>query len=1530
MRQHKLLILAVLIILLATVSVAMADARAQQATTEGDQPGPSISAQAPIGIDNVGTSTLANVTPANLPIGTAFDLCFTVFVQSPDAEYMDHFDADLPDGWTINSVASDSVPPANGCGGSLPPVVGVDAGNVVYWQSTGYPPQTGCGAWNGGTAGANFDFCTNITIPDAGDAPWFLPWNYIGDSWGSDPHQVSGTYGPIEPVSPIMLTPPLIEESGCPCGMQEHELTVLNSVGYDTLVNLSYAIVSGAGDCYGPSSVFVMDGGSTAFTVNFIPAGQPGDTVACEVTAVDATNPDNNSTSMLVKHLISGGFDPAGWQLEPIAGAVPNQWSGGAVGTNPAASGPVGYIVGGLAAGSNVMNPHLQMYDPGTSTWTLLADLPNPRFSPVVGWINGLLYTAGGYDVSFVATNDLQVYDPVAGTWDNTTPTDLPASRGGGSGGVGTCSSGTGECLFHVGGGPDSSFANTTLETWEYDPGSDAWTQLDNKPAGSSPDGQILGTGVGCMGYIYVGGDYRGFHDFFRLDATQPAGSQWTQLANIPADAGAMTPALVCKEDIGALVLIGGDPYGYWSAYNNTVYIYDIASDTWDGPLPQTLNVGQLGSVAWHMYDKVWTAGGTVGAGAIDPMPFESLMQVSCDLGACYDMFDVWKEAPIYANNGDVFTYTININPLHLWTGFFMVDPLPDGVEYADNLNWNIGDAWYDSMENAVHWAYTPTQLIASPVVPIPLLPPDPDAVADLAGSGPETACAPATQALSSFAYPDSVLWDNGPLVTLPGECSGMDASRLQTDLIMNTLGFGHQFSLGYRMADDFVVTNPLGWQIDQITFFAYQSGAPTDPSPITGVYYQIWNGPPDDPASSVVFGDLATNRLVSSTFTNIQRDSGTSPCANSRYLFADVASAGVVLPPGTYWIDWMTDGSVSYSGPWAPPITILGQTTTGNAMQYTTAWAPANDSSTLTQQGMPFIIEGEAVPPPEITFDVTVTGHCGDVIANQVSAGFDGIIKTFTAATLVGGQVSISVTPAQLETSLCADTSGVENLSICNVGDCPLSWEVDELAPATLAGSMPFVPVNVSGTGPAPDGLSVSGPAPDHLAEPAAAAHPEDVLWDQPLSTISQAAYVDQEFTDFPTFSSFLADDFSNADPWLINSIFIPGDGWNGFTSLLKASALTWQIYADDGSGMPDGDPAGGGNPPVWTLTLPPLDLHVILTDGSGGLLSDVLLTPPMPIILPPGDYWLVFYPTMEFATAGQYGRQAADTTNGNVGKFINPGDGFGYGTDWQDWTVIAPMEQDIAFRVEGIVLPEMGAIPWLSEDPTSDTLPGGACQDVAVTFDATGLEPGSEYEGGLVILSNDPDMPEIDVPVTLTIDEPVEILDVTYATNDLTVAFTPTVAGTPPIDLLWDFGDGITSTEMSPVYTYDLGGDYTVSLMATNGCAVDMWSDVVSVCDPAYDADFTWSPMAPVDGETVYFTATVAGTGPFTYTWDFGDGETGDGQYASHVYTEAGDYIVELTVENACGISTTSYTLTVETSVSHFYLPFVVKNYE
>jgi len=223
------------------------------------------------------------------------------------------------------------------------------------------------------------------------------------------------------------------------------------------------------------------------------------------------------------------------------------------------------------------------------------------------------------------------------------------------------------------------------------------------------------------------------------------------------------------------------------------------------------------------------------------------------------------------------------------------------------------------------------------------------------------------------WAGPEAVLYDNGPLVTHPGGgFSGADASALQTALLLSTYGFGHALSSGFRVADDFTVTDSGGWDVQTITFFAYQTNSGSG-STIDHVNLRIWDNVPMGSGSTVVFGDTTTNRLGSTGWSNIYRVLDTALTDTARPIMADIVNVGTTLPAGTYWLDWQTGGTLS-SGPWAPPISILGQTTTGNAQQYDPAqgtWSLMIDTGSGTQQGLPFIVEGLVVPVELQSFDI-------------------------------------------------------------------------------------------------------------------------------------------------------------------------------------------------------------------------------------------------------------------------------------------------------------------------------------------------------------------------------------------------------------------------------------------------------------------------------------------------------------------------------------------------------------------------------
>lgn len=248
------------------------------------------------------------------------------------------------------------------------------------------------------------------------------------------------------------------------------------------------------------------------------------------------------------------------------------------------------------------------------------------------------------------------------------------------------------------------------------------------------------------------------------------------------------------------------------------------------------------------------------------------------------------------------------------------------------------------------------------------------------------------------------VLWDNGPLITHPnGGFNGAHASVLQTSLGLNTYGFGNQFSYGYRMADDFQVTDASGWLVENLIFFAYQTGTYAYPpvSTITGVYLQIWNGPPNNAGSTVIFGDLVTNRLADTYWIDTYRVVDYDMLVSSRPIMTALANVNISLPQGTYWLDWMINGSGS-SGPWAPPISILGQTTTGNGLQTIdggVTWNPANDTGTGTQQGLPFVVVGSVNSGPPSWKSIAPINGVGR--SRPAAAAVNGKIY------LIGGEIS-------------------------------------------------------------------------------------------------------------------------------------------------------------------------------------------------------------------------------------------------------------------------------------------------------------------------------------------------------------------------------------------------------------------------------------------------------------------------------------------------------------------------------------------
>jgi hypothetical protein len=208
-------------------------------------------------------------------------------------------------------------------------------------------------------------------------------------------------------------------------------------------------------------------------------------------------------------------------------------------------------------------------------------------------------------------------------------------------------------------------------------------------------------------------------------------------------------------------------------------------------------------------------------------------------------------------------------------------------------------------------------------------------------------------------------LYDNGPVTTGTGVgYNGDDVSQLQAATLgMGTFGWTASFTSSYWIGDDFTVPSP-GWDITGFSSLAYQTGSTTT-STFTGLFIMIYDGAPWA-GGNVIFGDGTTNRLTTTGYSGIYRILDNNYTVNNRPIMENYAAFSLHLNPGSYWVIWTYIGSLT-SGPFVPPVTILGQTTTGNGIQsdLTGGWISIYDGGTATSQGFPFKLYGDAPVVP-------------------------------------------------------------------------------------------------------------------------------------------------------------------------------------------------------------------------------------------------------------------------------------------------------------------------------------------------------------------------------------------------------------------------------------------------------------------------------------------------------------------------------------------------------------------------------------
>jgi PKD repeat protein len=226
--------------------------------------------------------------------------------------------------------------------------------------------------------------------------------------------------------------------------------------------------------------------------------------------------------------------------------------------------------------------------------------------------------------------------------------------------------------------------------------------------------------------------------------------------------------------------------------------------------------------------------------------------------------------------------------------------------------------------------------------------------------------------------------------------------------------------------------------------------------------------------------------------------------------------------------------------------------------------------------------------------------------------------------------------------------------------------------------------------------------------------------------------------------------------------------------------------------------------------------------------------------------------------------------------------------------------LDEPLPFIDQTITEPASAILTWhwdFGNSNASDT------QDPSYAYPALGV-----YEVQLIvtnslgcadtttdtIIVNEPPVAQFSAPPSVCLNSPTPFSDQSFGGNGGFIT-----------NWFWDFGDGSTSTEQNPVYSYTFPGTDTATLTITNnfGCSNTTFLYITVAGPPV--ASFTLVQ----NFFEVTFTNTSDTTSNSSFLWTFGDGTTNTELNPVHVYSNAGVYAICLTIfDSLCSLQDSS----------------------
>ena len=341
-----------------------------------------------------------------------------------------------------------------------------------------------------------------------------------------------------------------------------------------------------------------------------------------------------------------------------------------------------------------------------------------------------------------------------------------------------------------------------------------------------------------------------------------------------------------------------------------------------------------------------------------------------------------------------------------------------------------------------------------------------------------------------------------------------------------------------------------------------------------------------------------------------------------------------------------------------------------------------------------------------------------------------------------------------------------------------------------------------------------------------------------------------------------------SNGDPIISNLV--------GDSAGAEGQALSWTVVATDPGSDPltyswtfgDVSAPVSGSLPVANHTYAnegSYQVQVVVSDGDGGSatsLMTVLVSNAAPLVsnltgtasgLEGGTY--------------TYSVQAADAGSGDV---------LSYSWNFGDGTALAVTSTGQVTHI-------------FADDGTFG---------VTVTVTDNASPPASDSQTMLVVVSN---VAPLLGNVSASGGNEGEVLSFSATATD---------PGSETLVYTWTMGDGTTHTGANITHVYLDDGSYSLGLVVSDGDGgADSATASIAIANVA-PTIISATMSSGDEGDSLLFaaSATDPGVDPLNYSWDFGDGNTAQGESLTHVFTDNGNFTVEVTVTDGDGGSTST----------------------